>query len=308
MRKFSIVVPVFNEPGLSAAVPRLLALAGKLSDYELELVFVDDGSHDNSLEVLLTFQKSQPKHIRVVTLTRNFGSMSAVQAGLSVASGDCVGALAADMQDPPELFLQMIPHWEKGVKAVFAVRADREDSRVQKLFSGAYYFLMRKFAIKDYPDGGFDCFLLDRQVVGELNRINEKNTHLMSLIFWLGHHHVMIPYVRVRRTQGESKWTITRKIKLFIDSFVAFSYLPIRLLSVVGLLFAAVAFVYGAIVFVSWTTGGARVEGWTALMIVLTFTAGLQMTMLGVLGEYLWRTLDEVRKRPPYVIDKVFDE
>lgn len=306
--KISIVVPVFNEPGLPDAVPRLLALSRGLADYDLELVFVDDGSRDDSLATLRGFQKAHPKHIRIVKLTRNFGSMAAIQAGLSVATGECVGFVSADMQDPPELFLEMVPYWEKGVKAVFAVRNERADSAAVKFFSRCYYYLMRKFAIADYPSGGFDCFLLDRQVVGELNQMREKNTDLRPLIFWLGHHNVQIPYVRQRRVKGESKWTIARRIKLFIDSFVAFSYMPIRFASVLGLLFALAAFVYGVFVFVSWATTGISVEGWTALMIFLAFTAGIQMTMLGVLGEYLWRTLDEARKRPAYVIEQVFDE
>jgi hypothetical protein len=142
--------------------------------------------------------------------------------------------------------------------------------------------------------------------VDELVAINEKNTHLMSLVFWLGHAHVMIPYVRRSRSLGQSKWTIGKKIKLFLDSFVAFSYAPIRTLSVLGLVFALGAFLYGGLVFVEWFTHRTRVEGWTALMIFISFTAGVQMTMLGVLGEYLWRTLDEVRRRPGYVIERVF--
>jgi len=306
MKKFSIVVPVYNEPGLPDAVPRLLALEDSLPGYGLELVLVDDGSRDDTLANLLALQKMHPTKLKVVQFTRNFGSMAAIQAGLSVATGDCVGVVSADMQDPPELFLQMIPHWEQGVKAVFAVRSDREDKTSDKLLSGAYYSLMRKFAIADFPEGGFDCFLVDRQVVSELDTIREKNTDLRSLVFWLGHHHVLIPYVRQRREKGESKWTMARKIKLFIDSFVAFSYVPIRLVSVLGLLFALASFVYGLIVFVSWSMAGIKVEGWTALMIFIAFTAGVQMTMLGVLGEYLWRALDEARKRPAYVIERIF--
>ncbi len=307
MKKLSIVVPVYNEPGLPDAVPRLLALKDSLPGYELELVFVDDGSRDGTLASLLSLRKLHPAKIKVVQFTRNFGSMAAIQAGLSVSTGDCVGVVSADMQDPPELFLQMLPHWEKGVRAVFAVRKDREDKPMQRLLSRAYYVLMRRFAIADFPEGGFDCFLVDRQVVSELNSIREKNTDLRSLVFWLGHHHVLIPYVRQRREKGESKWTTARKIKLFIDSFVAFSYIPIRFASVLGLLFALTAFIYGSIVFAFWLTAGVKVEGWTALMIFIAFTAGVQTTMLGVLGEYLWRALDEARKRPAYVIEHIFE-
>lgn len=309
MKIFSIVVPLYNEPGVSDATPRLLAVGDRLRDYELELVFVDDGSRDDTLEHIRAFQKEHPKRrTKVVQFTRNFGSMAAVQAGLSVSTGDCVGVVSADMQDPPELFLQMIPHWEHGAKAVFAVRSERHDKAIQRLFSGAYYFLMRRFAISDLPKGGFDCFLLDRQVVSELNAIKEKNTDLRSLVFWLGHHHVLVPYVRERRQKGVSKWTIARKIKLLIDSLVAFSYIPIRFVSVLGLVFTLAALIYGSTIVVSWLTTGTKVEGWSAVMVFIAFIAGLQTIMLGVLGEYVWRALDEIRKRPPYVIERIFDE
>lgn len=309
MKKFSIVVPVyFNELNLPHTVPQLLALAGKLPGYELELVFVDDGSKDRSLQLLLEMRARHPKEIKVVKLTRNFGAMAAAQAGLTVATGDCVGIIAADLQDPPELFLEMIAQWEKGVKVVLAVRIDREDSPLQKLFSNAYYALIRRFAIKDYPPGGFDFLLADREVVGAVNRIREKNTNLLSLVFWLGYDHVALPYVRRKRTAGKSTWTPAKKVKLFIDSFVAFSYVPIRFVSVVGLVFAGAAFGYAALVLYAWWRHGIAVEGFAALVILIAFTAGVQMTMLGVIGEYLWRTLDETRKRPTYVIDAVFDK
>lgn len=307
MKKFSIIVPVyFNEPNLPDTIPQLLSLGEPLSGYNLELVFVDDGSEDRSLEILVEFQRKHPDKVKVVRLTRNFGSMSAILAGMNVADGDCVGVIAADLQDPPELFIEMIHHWEKGNKAVFAVRSDRRESRLRKLFSNSYYSLLRRFAIPNYPKGGFDFLLVDRQIIQEITRIREKNTNLMSLIFWLGHPYVMIPYIRRNREKGVSRWTFSKKIKLFIDSFVAFSYVPIRFLSVLGLFVALGSFTYGGVVFFTWFFRGIQVRGFTALAILLTFTAGVQMLMLGVLGEYLWRTLDEVRRRPPFVIDRIY--
>ncbi|WP_243370779.1 glycosyltransferase family 2 protein [Geotalea sp. SG265] len=308
MKKFSIVVPVYyNELNLPDTVPQLLALGEKLPQWELELVFVDDGSGDRSLQILLDFQKQFPLQIRVVKLSRNFGSMAAIQAGYAVATGDCVGMIAADLQDPPELFLQMIDHWERGRKAVFAVRSDRQESLTQKFFSNTYYALIKRYAIPGYPGGGFDFLLIDRQIVEEVNRIGEKNTNIMSLIFWLGHDHVLIPYVRKKRDKGTSRWTLAKKVKLFIDSFVAFSYLPIRFLSTVGFIVAASSFIYGGFVFYAWAAHKIEVKGWSTLILLLAFTAGVQMMMLGILGEYLWRTLDETRKRPLYVIDTIFD-
>jgi glycosyltransferase involved in cell wall biosynthesis len=307
LKKLSVVVPIYhNEPNLPDTIPRLLSLREKLS-YELELVFVDDGSRDHSLEILLKYQALYPKNILVVKLTRNFGAFSAIQAGFTKATGDCVGVIMADLQDPPELFLDMIKNWEKGIKAVFAVRAERDDPKLSKFFSSTYYSLFRRFAVSNYPKGGFDFVLIDRQIVNDLNRIHEKNTNIMTLMYWLGYSYVTIPYVRKKREKGKSKWTIGKRIKLAVDSFVGFSYFPIRLLSGLGLVFAFVAFIYGAIVLYKWWMGRIPVEGFTALMIVVTFTAGVQMIMLGVLGEYLWRVLDQSRMRPMYVIDRVFD-
>jgi len=304
----SIVVPVyFNGMNLPDTIPQLLALEPRADALSLELVFVDDGSGDDSLEVLRRFQAQHPDRIRIVKLTRNFGSMAAILAGLTVARGDCVGMIAADLQDPPELLLDMVAHWRAGSKAVFAVRADREESASQRLFARAYYSLIRRFALADYPPGGFDFFLVDRQVVKDMIRISEKNTNLMSLIFWLGYRPVMLPYVRRARDKGESRWTFSKKIKLFIDSFVAFSYVPIRFLSATGLVVATTAFAYGAYVFYAWLVNDIPVRGFAPVILVLAFTAGIQMTMLGVLGEYLWRTLDETRRRPSFVIDEIFD-
>jgi dolichol-phosphate mannosyltransferase len=217
-----------------------------------------------------------------------------------------VGVITADLQDPPELFAEMLAHWERGIKAVFAVRSDRKESASKRLFANTYYLLLRRFAIANYPSGGFDFLLIDRRVADEVNAIREKNTNLMSLIFWLGHQYVTIPYVRSAQKASESRWTLAKKIKLFVDSFVAFSYVPIRFLSAVGLLVATAAFIYGAAVLWVWLRFGVEIKGWTPIVLMVAFTAGVQMTMLGVLGEYLWRALDEIRRRPPYVIEDVY--
>ncbi|GAB4422259.1 MAG: glycosyltransferase family 2 protein [Anaerolineales bacterium] len=305
----SIVVPVYyNEMNLPDTIPQLMELQDSLASYHLELVFVDDGSGDRSLSVLLDYRDQYPKHLKIVKLTRNFGSMAAIQAGLTVATGDCVGIIAADLQDPPELFIDMIRHWEAGKKAIFAVRAKREESATQRFFSSIYYALVRRFAVSDYPTGGFDFLLIDRQIANDVNKIHEKNTNLMTLIFWLGYEAVMLPYTRRKRDKGKSRWTFSKKVKLFIDTFISFSYFPIRLFSSLGIIYAILSFGYGFFIFISWLLYDIPVQGWVPMMLVLTFTAGLQMTLLGVLGEYLWRTLDEARARPMYVIDEIYQE
>lgn len=309
MRKLSIVVPVYyNEESLPETVPTLLGLSRYLPGYEIELVFVDDGSGDRSLQMILDFQKQHPKNIVAVKLSRNFGSMSAILAGLGMSRGECIGVIAADLQDPPELFVEMVKIWESGTKSVFAVRTEREDPPLSRFFSSLYYLLVRTFALPGYPKGGFDFFLVDRQVVEDVLKIREKNTNLMSLIYWLGYNPVYIPYVRKKRKKGKSRWTLTKKVKLFVDTFVSFSFFPIRILSITGILSALASFLYGIIVFIMWVRGNITVQGWTAMMLMIAFTSGIQMSMIGILGEYVWRTLDETRHRPPFVIEKVFRE
>lgn len=305
--KFSIVIPIYyNEDNISHTLPRLRNLVNLLPTVQLEFIFVDDGSGDRSLQLLLDEQKTDPR-MKVIRLSKNFGALAAVQAGLQYATGDCVGIIAADLQDPPELFAEMIGHWQQGKKVVMAVRAKREDSVVSKTFSAIFYFLMDKMALPGYPKGGFDFVVIDKDVVQEVIRYSEKNTNLMSLIYWLGHDRVTIPYVRQERIHGKSMWTFNKKFKLFIDSFISFSYTPIRFISVMGIATALLSVCYGVFVFIGKLTGKVDIEGWTTIMIAITFLLGLIMIMLGIIGEYLWRILDETRNRPSYIIDEVYD-
>lgn len=305
MKKFSIVVPIFfNEPNIPHLIPRLKELETELPGYSLEFIFVDDGSMDASFELLAKEQKID-KRIKVIKLSRNFGSMSAIQAGLKYVTGDCAGIIAADLQDPPELFIKMIKKWETGKKVVMGLREGRDDGTVQNIFSNTYYRLIRSFAIKDYPEGGFDMAVIDRQIVDELCKIAEKNTNIMSLIFWLGHERDAVSYIRKKREVGKTRWTLSKKIKLFIDTFVNFSYAPIRFMSFLGFVTALMSFLYCIVVIVLRLFDKIPVEGWTVVVAILTLFLGLIMIMLGIIGEYLWRIFDEIRKRPGYVVDKV---
>jgi polyisoprenyl-phosphate glycosyltransferase len=305
----SIVVPVYyNEINLPDTIPTLLSLRERLAPVRLELIFVDDGSGDQSLRLLTEAQAAQPETIRVVKLSRNFGSMAAIQAGFRFARGDCVGMISADLQDPPELFETLVNHWRSGAKAVFAVRQDREESLSQRAFSAAFYQMLRRYALPGYPEGGYDFFVIDRQLVDEVSRIGEKNTHLMSLIYWLGFSPIMVPYTRRARRKGKSRWTLAKKVKLLIDSFVGFSYLPIRFLSALGILTSFLAIAYAAFQIVAKFVWGMPVPGFSTIVVLIALTSGVQMVMLGVLGEYLWRSLDESRRRPLFVVDRVYSD
>jgi polyisoprenyl-phosphate glycosyltransferase len=225
---------------------------------------------------------------------------------MNYATGDCNVVLAADLQDPPELIPKMFGYWIKGIKLVIANREDREESFFQKLFSNTYHNLIKKLALKNAPKGGFDLVLFDAQLRDEVVRINEKNTNQIYLLSWLNYDYVNIPYTRKSREIGVSRWTIQKKVKLFVDSFVSFSFFPIRLISVTGLLLGLISFLYGLFVLIAKFSGLVPLQGWTALMVVLLFVSSFQMIALGIIGEYVWRTLDAARNRPNFIIDETY--
>jgi dolichol-phosphate mannosyltransferase len=213
--------------------------------------------------------------------------------------------LAADLQDPPETIPLLLARWRAGAKVVWAVRAARHgEAGSTKLLSRFYWFLMRRYAEVEPPKEGADYLLVDRQVMDVLKTSPEKHTSLLALIQWMGFDQDFITYEKQARHSGRSKWTVRKKLKLALDSFVSFSYAPIRLMTVVGVLFAFSGFAYAILVAVRALLYGSAVQGWPALMCVVLIVGGVQLVMLGVLGEYLWRTFDETRGRPRYIIEK----
>ncbi len=300
----SIVIPVyFNEKNIPSLYEKLNSTIIENKDFKYELIFIDDGSGDNSYNELIKLREKD-ENVKIIKLSRNFGSHTAILAGLSHVKGDCVTVISADLQDPPEIILHMLNKWKEGNKVVLAVRQDREESFFQKAFSNTYYNLMRKYALKSMPKGGFDCFLADKKVIEIIKSIEEKNTSLMGQILWCGFKTEKIYYVRQKREEGKSMWTLSKKIKLFIDSFLAFSYVPIRFMSVLGVAISCFSFIFGLLLILNKFIMGVSVQGWTSLMVIFLFVSGVQMVMLGIIGEYLWRTFDESRKRPVFIIEE----
>ncbi|MEO5357340.1 MAG: glycosyltransferase family 2 protein [Nitrospirae bacterium YQR-1] len=306
---FSVVIPVYqNEGSLTVAIPLMLSVIEKIEAYKTEIILVDDGSTDNSYEIIKKYCTSHPEIIRGVKLTKNFGQVSAIYAGLQIAKGHCTGIISADMQDPFELFTEMLKIWEKGTKLVIAERQNREDPLLQKVFSFLYFRLVNMFAVRDYPYGGFDFCLMDREIVNILRTMEEKNTHLSVLIFSLGFSHEIILYTRKKRIYGRSQWTFAKKFKLFIDTFVSFSYTPIRFMSLTGIIVFFLSLTYAIYISVQKLLHPEGYIGWTSIACLITMFGGLIMFTLGIIGEYLWRILDEVRKRPVYIIDEVLTD
>jgi glycosyltransferase involved in cell wall biosynthesis len=309
MSRLSIIIPCYyNEENIPHTYERLRGMesllpAGTVVDY----VWIDDGSGDGTLAVLQDVYAQEPGRHTVLKLAGNVGSYNAILAGMAHATGDCCTVISADLQDPPELIPQMVAYWQDGFKLVMANRERRKEGFFKRMAAEAFHALIRRFALRNIPPGGFDFVLFDQKLNREVVAIAEKNTNTLFLLPWLGYPYVSIPYVRQEREIGKSRWTLAKKVKLFIDSFIAFSYFPVRLISAVGLVLGGAAFLYALYVLWARISGQIIVEGWTALMLVVLFVAAFQMVALGILGEYLWRTLDAVRRRPPYVVDEVIE-
>ncbi len=303
MSLVSIVVPVYNNgASLEPLHLRLSQLAAKQPRHSFEFIFVDDGSIDDSFRRLECIAE-QDSRVWVIKFSRNFGSNAAILAGLGQARGDCAAFLAADLQDPPESLSEMLRHWEQGTPIVLARRRDRQgDPLLTRLSAYLFNFLFTRLVFRDFSPQGIGFFLVDRQVVNVLVEASEKNSHLIALVLWSGFQRAVVEYDRVERIHGKSQWTLGKKLKYFVDAFVGFSYLPLRLSSASGFVLAAIGAIYGIIVVLLRLTGGIPVQGWTALTIIVLFTSGVQLLMLGVIGEYLWRNFDATRRRPPFII------
>ncbi|HLJ97084.1 MAG TPA: glycosyltransferase family 2 protein [Gemmataceae bacterium] len=305
----SIVVPVYhNATSLPELLSRFQQLAGRNPEDRFEFVFVDDGSRDHSFAVLQSLHQTDPR-VRVIKLSRNFGSNAALLAGLDQARGEVVAAIAADLQDPPELIDDMLAHWRQGRKVVLAARQSRGDPFLTRLLASTFYMLFRRFAIASMPRQGFDFFLIDRQVCNLIKGIKESNAYLMGMILWLGFDPCILYYHRQQREVrfGKSMWSLTKKLKYFIDAFVAFSYVPVRAASLLGMSLSVLGLLYALALLVLRLFSSIPVVGWVSLMAVLLVVSGVQLLMTGILGEYLWRNLDETRRRPRFVIDRVIE-
>ena len=299
----SIVTPAYNEAAnLPVLYQRICATMESLG-LDWEWLVVDDHSEDATFEVVSGLAE-RDRRVRGLRFARNFGAHTAVTCGLHEARGDCVTAFAADLQDPPEVIPQLLEQWKAGAKVVWAARGLREGEKAATIgFSRAYYWVMRHVVgMKEMPATGADFFLLDRAVVDAFSRFNESNARILALLTWMGFRQATITYDKRARLHGRSGWSLQKKLKLVVDSVTSFSYVPIRFMSYLGFAVAFIGFVYAGIVILNYLRG-APVQGWSSLMVVVLLVGGMQMVMMGVLGEYLWRALDESRRRPRYIIE-----
>lgn len=301
--KVSVVIPVyFNEDNLFPLYDDLKEKFIDKIDYEYEIVMVNDGSEDNSYKIMCELAKKD-EHIKIISLSRNFGSHAACLCGLSNATGDCAVIKAADLQEPTELIIEMVESWKTGNNVVLACREERQESRRQVGFANLYYWLVRKTSLPNMPKNGFDIYLLDRKAIDVINCLDEKNSAITGQILWSGFKTGIVKYTRKAREIGTSKWTLKKKIRLVSDTLFSFSTVPIRLLEIVGILAFVVGIVWGIVVLIAKITGNIPVGGYATLFIFNLLSFGITMLSMGILGEYLWRTFDASRNRPPYIVE-----
>ena len=301
--KLSIIVPVYyNKDNLKPLYEDIYDKVIKVIDYEYEIIMVDDGSRDGSFDVMKELAEKDDK-IKVYRLSRNFGSHAAILCGLEKCSGDCAVIKAADLQEPSEMIIQMVDSWKKGNNVVLAAREGRDEKKSQTFFSNMYYRMVQKTAFPQMPDQGFDIFLIDRKVIEVLSRLDERNSALTGQILWSGFKTDTIYYVRKAREIGKSRWTLKKKCRLVSDTLFSFSTLPITVVSFVGVISFIGALIWAIIVAVAHFSGEIPVQGWTTLFIFNLLSFGIIMMTLGIIGNYLWRTFDASRNRPPYIIE-----
>lgn len=298
--RLTIVTPAFNEAMNLEALYERLAAAMQANGLDWEWIVVDDHSHDATFDVVRRLA-ARDSRIGGVRFARNFGSHTAIACGLHHARGDAAVALAADLQDPPETFAAMVAEWRRGAQVVWAVRRQRQGERHSNHgFAAVYYFLMRHLVgMKEMPASGADFFLVDRVVLDAFRQFSERHVSILALITWMGYRQAFIEYDKQARRAGASGWTLRKKIKLVVDSIVSFSEFPIRLCTYTGGLLLAAGIVAAPVL--GLVTG--LPPRWAALVALLLALSGVHLIALGLVGEYVWRALDEARRRPPYLIE-----
>ena len=302
----SLVIPCYNEePVIPETLNRLNDLANSLRNYRLEFVFVDDGSRDKTREFLAD-AASKDARIKVIVFARNFGHQTAVTAGIDMASGDAIVLIDADLQDPPEVVLAMVEKWQEGYDVAYGVRAERlGESQFKLLTAKWFYRLLNRISDIDIPLDTGDFRLMSRRVVECLKSMPERDRFIRGMVSWVGFKQIGIPYTRVQRFAGESKYPLRKMIRFSLDGILSFSTRPLRIAMTLGLLSSlmAIAGIFYALYVRLFTH--TWVEGWAGILCSILFLGGVQLITIGILGEYIGRIYSEGKRRPLYFIDEV---
>ena len=308
---YSIVIPVFqNEGSINDVFYKIKEnVIDQNHNYSCEIIFVDDGSTDKSFELLSELHNKYPELIVIVKLTRNFGTYPAIIAGYEKARGNCIINISADLQDPPELINQMLSsYFDESFNIVICHRNSRDESAYRSITSKIFYGTIRKYCFPEMPKGGFDFILISQKVKNEILLDLEADFFLQGKILWTGYQIKFIPYKRLKRKEGKSQWTFSKKLKWFIDAVMSYSFFPIRFISLIGVVIALIGFFYALVVLFQRLFTEDYIYGWSPIVILILILSGFQLLMLGVIGEYVWRTLSQARDRAKYVIEKIVEE
>lgn len=305
--EISLIFPIYNEAeNLIYLIPELNLFFSDIPNLQAEVIFVDDGSNDNSIEIISKYSH-EFYNAKIVKLARNYGSHAAVRAGIFHSTGEKISILSADLQDPLQIVLKMHEKCLSGYDIVVGQRRSVKTENTTRLLSEFYAYLMRKFAIKDYPHLGADVVMFNKKVSEILNSNIEANSNYILQILSLGFRKSFIEYDKVNRKYGESKWTLSKKVKLFIDSFVAFSFFPIRMVSVTGIILFILGATWTFYIVIRTIVFHDLASGWPTMISILLLGFGVTNIGLGIIAEYLWRTLDISRNRPVFIVDEVLE-
>ncbi len=306
-KSITIVVPCFNEQdNLEKLILKLDQVTGALHGVDFTYLLVDDGSADKTFSVIRSLGLADPK-IKAIQLSRNFGSHIAISAGIeNAANMDAVIVISADLQEPPELIGELIEKWQEGFEVVWTIRKKRAQSFLGKFLSRTFYKLFIKASgLKNYPkEGPSAFFLFDKKVCQQWSKFKETNRMIIGMAAWIGFRQTFIRYRQSERHSGKSSFTFTKLVKLAIDSFVSFSFAPIRIISYMGIIVSLIGFLYSIVLIWNKLVNGTGPTGWTSIMIVVLILGGIQLITLGVIGEYIWRGVEESRNRPLYLISE----
>lgn len=302
----SVVVPVYNEATTIPLFQQRLKMVCDNLDLSLEVVYVNDGSQDESLWVLNELRRQDP-NIAVVDLSRNFGKEIALQAGLDHAIGDAVVVIDVDLQDPPELIPEFVRHWQAGYDVVYATRISRQgEGWFKKMSAFLFYRLISKVSSVSIPKDTGDFRLLSRRAVDAIKLMREKHRYMKGLFSWIGFPQLAVPFERQTRITGTTKWNYWKLLNLAIEGITSFSIAPLKLATIMGFVTAVGAFLYALIIVYKTLVFGESIQGYPSLMVVILFLGGIQLITLGIIGEYLGRTFDEAKQRPLYLTKNYF--
>lgn len=304
---YTVVIPVYNEQESIPECHRRVSAVMKGVGEPYEILFINDGSKDRSPELLREIC-AKDKNVKCVSFSRNFGHMPAITAGLDFARGDAVLVIDADLQDPPELFPEMIAKWKEGYEVVYGKRRERAgESAFKKISAALYYRLLKSMTNVDMPLDTGEFRLIDRKVCDAIKRIKEKNKYMRGLVSWVGFRQTGVEYDRAERFAGETKYPLSKMIKLAVDGITAFSYKPLKLATTLGGFISFCSFVYLIVVLIQKLAIHSTAIGWASTMAIMLFFQGVVLIVLGVIGEYIGRIFEEIKDRPAYLVAEVLN-